>query len=368
MLNIRSPEWIKKIFTIILLYYGGELMRTKQVEAMISSFCRWVQQKGYPLSICRKLPGVLRNVIYNELPKRDESYEIVIRDMAGSEGLNLSFLRNTIWAYPEMERKNLMVGVIAPYWRKGWRDIIRDEGARELVKDFFFFASQYIMRARAIDLLGALSLVYRRSCDFRGSRIEGGDISPYSPLSLKDFREKRISCLLKTKISSREKQTIKFCELINSLDPFVNRTIFNYLRAVELYDHGFLEEAIVALDNIVDIASQFLKSRLKLQGNREDVIQSAWKLSESNKFMIIRLYDLRCFFGAHPSISKWWDFGEIYENEEEAYFVLCKLLITKLVEEENRNRVVEKNPQYWSVWFADNAEMLWDSIWFHRIP
>lgn len=344
-------------------------MRTKKVEAIISSFCQWAQQKGYPLSTRRKLPGVLRNVIYSELPKRDESCEIVIRDMVGSEGLNLSFLRDTVWAYPEIERKNLMVGVIAPYWRKGWRGISRDEETRELVKDFFFFASQYIMRARAIDLLGAVALVYRRSCDFRGARLEGGDISPYSPFSLKDFREKRISYPLKTKVSSREKQTINLCELINSLDPFINRTIFNYLRAVELYDHGFSEEAIVALDNIVDIASQFLKSRLKLQGTlREEVIQSVWKLNESNKFMIVRLYELRCFFGAHPSISKWWDFGEIYENEVETYFDLCEMLIIKLVEEETRNRVVEKYPQYWSVWFTDNAEMLWDSIWFHRIP
>jgi len=339
----------------------------KEVEKFISKFSQWGQEGHLPKRSLRKLSAILRKVIYEELPNRDTTFHWVERDIMNSANLNCVLVEQDVWLYPNGNKECLMVGSLFPFWDQGLRKLCVDEYIFDNISTFLFFASQYVGRSCMINALGAIALTYNRSCDFRGHSMTKMTVGNDSAHRLEDMF--RTIPAPRRFPNGKEKELKVWCSILNSLDPYINRILFNYIRAINLNEEGFAEEAIVALDNTVDVSVQLLRQRCKgLVGERLDILALNLDLNARDIYILDCLYQLRCFFGAHPSVSKWWDFGETYEHSFNGYFDSIKTLIYKIAQFEASNRIVEKNPCVWSEWFNKNVMMLWDAVWFQRIP
>jgi hypothetical protein len=145
--------------------------------------------------------------------------------------------------------------------------------------------------------------------------------------------------------------------------------VFQFWRAKALWMKGFSEEAITALDSVSAVAAEAVQLwHLSSQPPSRRDVGSRLGMSGKAPAQLERLYLLRCGFGAHPPISKWWDFYEMYEGELEEYFHLQRKLLRKLATLESIHRRIDPEPRVWSAWFVENAEMLLDVVWFTRTP
>ena len=309
----------------------------------------------------------LDKIVAHELPKRDNEQFFQIRDFTNTSELKLNLSFNNIMCYFSDEDNLLKVGVVCPNWSRGWRNISKDEFVSDQIDILFHFISQYIYRSYQVNLIGAIALSTGVSTDFRGNTlmyIYGDSVTQ----EVNNFKRNIVDSP-----SVLTSKTLGYLKLINTLDPYVNKAVFYYVRSLELYEFDFTEEALTAADNMVDIIFQSIKKRLKkpTQSRKEmsSYVYDEIKLYDSiTKYNLDRLYLLRCRFTAHPSKSKWWDFNEIYEDEMETIkYSIRKLLITYL-KYENENREIEATPLLWSSWFKEHCDVIYDAVWFHEIP
>lgn len=335
-----------------------------------SKFCQWAQAT-LPTMSARKFTTSLNQVLNNHINDCDNRAQIMIRNLVNSKHLNINFVSDNVIIAPHNKLDYLYVGVVMPSWDKGLSHICRDEYVYDSISWFFHFASQYVARSRIVDVMSSLNIVYGRTCDFRGDRLIS--FSTENGARLKDEfvlavnRETNLS--KSNRIKGRERSLFYWLHKVNALDPFIHRIFFNYLHACKLYDKQFDEEAITSLDKTIDVVQQYARERMNINGtnNQRELTLDAFKTSNLEKALLNRLYDIRNFFGGHPSMSKWWDFSEIFEQDIDILFEVVKKLIYKIVTHENANRVVDKNPQQWSLWFEDNAMMLWETVWYEKI-
>src|SRR5699024_281884 len=272
----------------------------------------------------------LDKIVAHELPKRDNEQFFQIRDFTNTSELKLNLSFNNIMCYFSDEDNLLKVGVVCPNWSRGWRNISKDEFVSDQIDILFHFISQYIYRSYQVNLIGAIALSTGVSTDFRGNTlmyIYGDSVTQ----EVNNFKRNIVDSP-----SVLTSKTLGYLKLINTLDPYVNKAVFYYVRSLELYEFDFTEEALPAADNMVDIILQSIKKSLKkpTQSRKEmsSYVYYEIKLYDSiTKYNLDRLYLLRCRFTAHPSKSKWWDFNEIYEDEIETIkYSIRKLLITYL--------------------------------------
>lgn len=336
----------------------------------MSKFCQWAQA-NLPSDSVNKFTKSLNQVLNNHIADCDSRVQIMIRNLSNSEKLNLSFTSDEVIIGPNDERESLYVGVLMPSWDKGLRNICKDEYVYDFISWFFHFASQYVARSRIVDVMSSLNIVYGRSCDFRGDKMLNFTI-PKSEQVKDEFIlafMRETNARFRHEFRARERNVVYWVNKINTLDPFIHRVFFNYLNACKLYAGQFDEEAITSLDKTVDVIQQYARERMSVNGtnNQRELTLDALEMTEWEKILLTRLYDIRNLFGGHPSMSKWWDFSEIFEGDIESLFEVVKRLIYKTVMHENINRVVEKNPSSWSKWFEEHAMMLWETIWFEKI-
>jgi hypothetical protein len=240
----------------------------------------------------------------------------------------------------------LNVGVVAPHWQLGWQTITRDEFLADVIETFFHFARQYIVRSRIVGLIGAIVLTYGRACDFRGDwaqDIFARNKDPHKSIwamipqdvgLMRDEYRSRHKIFCPKNGKSRE--FLAWAHIINGLDPFIHRAIYQYWKASALY-WGFCEEAVTALDGVTSIAGEFLQQRFGVQGNPRQSLMTTLQLSTEDQKLIDHLYNLRCDFGAHPSRSKWWDFAEIYDEDIDALRDSVRRMLWRLCQIENLN-------------------------------
>lgn len=257
-----------------------------------------------------------------------------------------------------------------PSWDRGLQHICRDEHVYDTISWFFHYASQYVARSRMVDVIASINLIYERVCDIRGNRMTKYLLENNSDKEefISAFKS-QASPKFNKKYSSREKQLCNWINKSNSLDPYIHRIHFNFLHACKLLSSEFYEEAITSLDKTVDVIQQYSRERMNINGinDQRELTLIAFKMTDWERHLLARLYDIRNFFGGHPSMSKWWDFSEIFDEDIDDLFQTVKKLIFKVLSHENSHRVVAKYPSRWSIWFADNALMLWDTVWFEKI-
>lgn len=329
-----------------------------------SQICNYYSSCRYLSNKMEHFKDILDKIVYYELPRRDNELLFQVRGLKNTVDLDLSIKYNNIMCNYCNEKKSLIVGVSAPNWKTGWEDISKDVIISQEIEHLFHFISQYIYRSYQINLIGAIALSTGRAIDFRCGSVMYLSGQNYNNI---------FNTSLRKNLSFLDLKTLKYLKLINALDPYVNQAIFYYTKFLKLYEIGFVEEALTAADNMVDVIFQSIKERLKKPTKSRkkmgNYVYNEIGLDDRViKHNLDRLYLLRCRFTAHPSESKWWDFYEIYEAEiEEISYSVRKLLIAYL-KYENKNREIEAMPTLWSSWFKEYCSDIYDAIWFHKIP
>jgi hypothetical protein len=206
-----------------------------------------------------------------------------------------------------------MIGVVCPNWSNGWGNISKSKFISEQIDILIHFISQYIYRSYQINMIGAIALATDIPTDFRGNTLK----STYGVYAIEEIV--KFKTFIEENTSELSLKTLGYLRLINALDPSVNKSIFYYIRFLELYSSEFTEEALTAADNMVDVIFQSIKNRINAPTKeRKEMCKYVYKelrfYDETDKDNLERLYLLRCRFTAHPSKSKWWDFNEIYEE------------------------------------------------------
>lgn len=340
-------------------------MHALAYEKFVDDFSQYFSSFELTKDKIRSLKLALKEVKDFELPSRDETKLFQIRNFMNSNSLEINLTSKNLWCKPDGE-KGLLVGTLLPHWQTGWKRFCKDEFISEQIGNFFFLVTQYICRSYQINLIVAISFTYNRICDFRGDRLWQYSL-PTCEQEFADFNNS-----ISFKSNSRIRILQHYLEIINSLDPYVNKAIFYYIKSIELYNKGFLEETITNLDNAIDTISQYIKRILSVPTMpRKDMIQLVAKeiqLSHQVQLNLENLYLLRCRFSSHPAQSKWWDFGEIYNGDIDILVECVQYVLVKMMQYEANNRKVSNNPDKWSNWFADNANMLFEAVWFHRLP
>lgn len=336
-----------------------------EYEKFIDDFSWYFSQfenTKHKISLIRETLAKIKNT---ELSSRNEWRLFKIRNLVNSENLNINLIHKDIWCKRNQENQ-LIVGTFCPYWSSGWKNICKDEFVSEQIGLFFFLVTQYIYRSYQINLMLAISFTYERGCDFRGDKLWEYTL-PVCEREFLDFTNS-INVNLNTRIIRLK----HYLEIINSLDIYVNRASFYYLKAKELYEREFYEETITNLDNTVDTIAQYIKSILKLPTlPRKDMIEYVSKeiqLDQQIQSELEKLYLLRCRFSSHPAQSKWWDFGEIYDDDIEKMIDSVQYVLIKMLLYETRNRRIFPTPNNWSEWFNNHAHTLYEAIWFHKLP
>ena len=328
----------------------------------INDVCRFENTKSkIPL-----LKIALDRVVEKELPLRDGYCSFQIRDFTNSEAFRISYNSPYLMCKYSTEKNRVLVGTLAPSWSRGWKNISKDDFVSEQIDLFFHFANQYIYRGYQINLIGAIALTYGKHCDFRGIEFCEWQL-PYGESEYMAFRNS-----IPTIRNKRNRTLERFANIINSFDPYINRVIYYYVRSLSLLSSGYDEEAITAADNAVDVIFQAIKQQKQLptrdRKNMYSIVKNEIHLPNGAIEQLENLYQLRCSFSAHPALSKWWDFFEIYESDIEALMDAVKVAIIKFLLYEASNRKINKNPSCWSEWFIDNCDIVYDAIWFHKLP
>lgn len=305
--------------------------------------------------------------LYNQvLPSRDNEKYYITRDFTNTENLYISFEDGRLKCYYSERMKRLMVTLKCPQWRDAYKYASKKKYITDILDNIMHFMFQYMYRAYQINLIGAIVLATGRCTDFRGQRMStSGDASIVE--LLETFERKA------TELGKENNVIQGYYRIINALDPYVNRVIFYYVHALDLNDKGYAEEAITALDNMVDTIFQDIRRRYKFsKQKREDLQDDVYEIlkfyDSEGRTGIEKLYLIRCGFSAHPAQSKWWDFAEIYGEAITNFFSYARKFLVCYLKYENSHRVVENNPDRWSEWLKKYSDIVFDAVWFHKIP
>lgn len=315
----------------------------------------------------RLFKSALDKLALEELPNRDNDSFFQVRDFTNTNNIDINFIYKNIMCYYSEERKALVVGVIAPDWRNGWRNISKDKFVSEQIDFIMHFISQYIYRSYQINLIGAIALAKCTSTDFRGVTLE--NLKGFSLSNrIKEFKD-----TIQKHDSKKYLDIIGYLKLINALDPFVNKAIFYYIKFLELDNLGYTEEALTAADNMIDVIFQFIKRHKKLvtmdRKKMSTIVYDEIGLFDTDiKNSIERLYMLRCQFTAHPARLKWWDFYEIYEYELEQIQLSVRRTLVLFLKYECNNRCIDAYPTIWSEWFVKYCDIIYDAVDFNDLP
>lgn len=302
-----------------------------------------------------KIPLILKDMEGNRL--------IMIRDLSCDETIGFNYISEDISCKYDFYENELIVGLISPDWSKGWRNISSNKYISELISDYMYFSNQYVYRSYIINIIGALSLVYGISSSFMGQSM-----FRYGHYNIDEDYKKFTDGINRkhNNLNTNYKMFVYIMSKINALDPYVNRAIFYYAKSLRLVRNLFEEEAIISLDNCIDIIIQCVKHREKLPTKRRKemhkILKNILKLNDTTVAHMDYIYELRCDFGAHPAKSLWWDFNQIHmENYEDTLYNM-RLILIKFLEYENKKRLIMNNPTSWYDWFMNNCDLIYDYI------
>jgi len=341
-------------------------MKDERIEKFISKLSQWAfSNHQISKKNINKLTPALRRYLYNDFKNLNDELILSIKELENTETINLYHQSSNFFITNNINQ-NIEIGTITPNWSKGLKKYFNHDDIYDYISWFFHFAEQYLKRARYVEVMGAVALVYNRPTSFyMGS-------GAYVNYSYNDGVKSILDKHSNNKIDMLSRKQILFTKILsltNGYDHFIHKILFNYIKAFELNNANFLEETMTALDKTVNIAEQILRERYRVnEVNQKLALCRFLKLSQGETKSIEHLYQLRNYFGSHPSASKWWDFAELYPESQERFFDVVSKIIIKILELESKNRIIVNDTNDWYNWFFDNWKMLWDTVWFEKIP
>lgn len=333
-------------------------------DKFTNDFCQWFNKFDNTRKKIKLLTNCLKKIAEVELPLRNDERLFKVRNFINTKDFELNFIYKNLWCKSDSE-KGLLVGTLCPNWNSGWKEVCKDEFVSDQIDYFFHFATQYIYRSYQINLIGSLAFTYNRYFDFRGDFLSWS-ILPYSINSFQEYENG-----IKTMTCNKTKRIKHYLNIINALDPYVNKAIYYYVKAIDLYDKSYSEETVTNLDNTIDVVTQFVKERFNLPTMRRKdllgIVDTHFELGEQTIENLEKLYLLRCQFFSHPALSKWWDFGELYDDDIEKLLYSVKFTLIKMFQYETNNRIISQNPKNWSDWFMNYADKVFSVTWFNNL-
>jgi hypothetical protein len=324
---------------------------------------------GHPAHIRRRLPDALRR-LPSVLKESDAEIDVINRVLPSSLPFPFVFESETCWTYTSGER--LIIGALGPAWR-GIRAACKEKETAGIISDFMHFAGQYVVRSRMLRIQAGLVLAFDVPCDFRYadslSRITVNCRSSLSNVERYHREFRHDLPMARIRQSRRLREFSAWVDTLNPLDPLIHRALFQFWRGCALANAGFWEEAVIALDGIASVAREAVqKWHLHPTKPTRGETGAIFAMAVKDQHQLEALYQLRCAFGAHPPLTKWWDFSELYNSEIDAFWEVSGRLIRNLCLRERSTRTVDTNPTSWSDWFVDHAELLFDVAWFAKLP
>jgi hypothetical protein len=325
-------------------------------------FVEWAR-KDYQLP--EKKIDALKRIIdkqfWQELESRDLLENIVLRPLSNSLSIKVSHFADDSIIYPN-EDGELIVGAFTPSWKHGWRFV--DDDVRDLLQFFLHFSEQYIARSRALNVTGAIALVYETSCDFRFKGIYSDLTERFSFDEVRDSRYKPIE--LESFVSQEE--FYNWVSILNCLDPLIHRIVYQFWKGTKLFSNNDIEDSVTSFTSCISVISEYCQNRLnQTEETRLEKIE-ALKIKTDSIDYLEDLEVLRNRFSAHPSHTKWWDFNELFGEQLHTIIAVIKDIIKKVCEHESKNRSIENKPEKWSSWLGSNSMLVFDSVWFHNLP
>lgn len=336
-----------------------------------SAFGEWLVREEVPAPRRQRFMAFLRRAVEDEIPSRDGELEAMARGLRFADRATVFFKGRHVWVFPAKDG-SCASATLTPNWGRGWRTVFKDDFSYHYGSWFFHLAAQYVHRSYLSSALAAFSFVYGTGTDFYGSWVQTRYVDTSEDIPL-EVLEELVSVNMdpervRTSTSAAERRFAFWTDYLNGLDPFIHRMLFQYLRAQQLWNHGFEREAITALDGVVSVASQFGQHRLAMYVEDRAALFTELALSESDQVWLNHLYALRSEYGAHPGWAKWWDFGEMFEGWFPHMEEAVVRLIWRVAKEEERNRVIATRPDSWSIWFRAHARTIFDAVWWRELP
>ena len=316
---------------------------------------------------------LLRGVeaIATELPKRKDWFEVMT--VALDDGGDLPIRVSTDQMRVIPVEAGLAVSTIVPGWGFGWRPVFKDEEVYEILSWFLHYARQYIHRSRVASVLMIAWEDHSKLLHPFGSRSIVDRYTPERSLpSTGAMLDAANEAVLNKWPSESDPTKLTLCTsdwlYRNILDPVLHQCVFHYLRAQDLRSKGFDIEAVVAFDCAIQPISKFLALRLGLaeHPSRRAVCQNLG-LSDDSGQLAEYIYFLRNDFGAHSGGWRWWDVGELLEQDDmELVSQLVLDVLVAAADLEPKVRLIDPTPSDWAEWFLEHFELLWDTVWFER--
>lgn len=328
-----------------------------------SQFVEWAKNDyQLPIKKIEALKRIIDTQFWKELESRDIHKKIILRPLSNSQNLEISYSSDVKMVY-QNEENELVIGTIIPTWKHGWRFV--DDDVRDLLQFFLHFAEQYVARSRALNATGGIALTYGKACDFRYKGFYSTLIERFDFNDLNDpqynKKETKESFDLKSEFNHWQ-------STLNCLDPLIHRIIYQFWKGSKLYDQGDFEDSVTSFASSIAVISEYCQNRLNQKsGSRLEKIEVLDIKTDSIDYLR-DLEKLRNRFSAHPSHTKWWDFAELFGDQLRLIINVIKDIIEKLCEHESKNRVIENDPQKWSSWLRNNSMVVFDSVWFHKLP
>jgi len=328
-----------------------------------SDFIVWAREMGLPEHKIQKLKNTLNDLFLKELTARDDQKNIVIRHLSNSGDLNLEYENKECQIFKISEEK-LVVGVITPNWKIGWRNI-DDEDIRDLIQFYLHFAEQYIARSRALSIIGGIALTYDRACDFRFGTLNRLRLDYFKTEERKKHLPEKVKI---DELSPQIEVFKKWVEKINGLDPYIHRAIFNFWKSIRLLEISLYEESTTALNSTISVAAEYCQNRFNATSDNRFIKLEEIGLKSSYVPYLEDLEQLRNEFGAHPTDNKWWDFAEMYGDVLDHIVEIIKEILDLLCKHEATNRTINRSPENWSEWLNKNNKIVFDAVWYHKQP
>jgi hypothetical protein len=308
---------------------------------VVHYLCDYLSKVGAPKACRDSLKGNWNEGVKNRLAEFKGKRFIERRMVLPETGIRLQWSDENRMIYNEGD--TLWVASAVPPWRRGWSKHIKNEEIRELISTYFHFLTQFWHRCNVTPILVYIAYKYNELAEWVGS----------SKSMSQEISDERFES------NKKGKRITAFLRQVNCLHPVVHNACYHYLRMRQLLDHEFIEDAFVNMDCIASLAR---RRNLELGGSKTDLARL--NIGAGQVQMVDSLHRLRNEFAAHPSMTKWWDFSELFSDDLEKFTDLSLTLILQIAKSYSTEKYVEQT--FSGITRAPSE--FHDCFWFNRIP